>query len=384
MPQLDVGVLAEPGRLAALRRARSLLSSASVPVDVLVRLLSMAASAPVGLLSLVDQDRLYLIGRHGFPDLDEAPLGSSFCQFVVSTNAPVMIEDARLDPVLADLAAVVKLGAIAYLGHPIHDGSGQPLGAVCVADRQARQWTEVELAAVTDVAHLVESVLSAEISHHTMLAHAGEAESILETALEAFIAIELTGEVTRWNRAAERTFGWPAAEAIGRNLEELIIPERFRPAHRGAITRLANGGMPRLLGQRLHLWAIDRSGREFPVEITLNLVQRPGGRYAQAFVYDIAERVEAERQLARERRFLQALLDSVDVGVFACDGDGHLVLMNNAMRGITEATPAEIESGQWLEHGAGLGAPERPMARAFAGQHVRDLEVDRKSTRLNS
>jgi len=134
-----------------------------------------------------------------------------------------------------------------------------------VADRRDRQWTEADLTAVADAAHLVEALLVTELSHHTMLATAGDADSSLETALEAFIAIELTGEVTRWNRAAERTFGWSAAEAIGRNLEEMIIPDRFRAAHRGAITRLAHGGVPRLLGQRLQLWALNRDGHEFPV-----------------------------------------------------------------------------------------------------------------------
>ena len=376
MPQLDVGTLAEPGRLVALRRARGLLSSASVPIDVLVRLLSTAVQAPVGLLNLVDADRLYVIGRYGFPDLDEIPLDNSFCQFVVSADAPFAVGDARLDPMLRDLPAVVDLGVVAYLGQPIHDGNGQALGALCVLDRRDRQWREADMTAVADAAQLVEALLAAEVSHHTILTAAGEADSILETALEAFIAIELTGEVTRWNRAAERTFGWSAAEAIGRHLEEMIIPERFRAAHRGAITRLHKGGLPRLLGQRLQLWALNRDGHEFPVEITLNLVERPDGRYAQAFVYDISERVTAERSLARERRFLQALLDSVDVGVLAYDGDGRLVLTNNAMRNVTEATPAEIESGRWLEESSGLPPAEQPMARAFAGQHVRDLELD--------
>jgi len=192
-----------------------------------------------------------------------------------------VIDDARLDPMLRGLPAIVDLDVIAYLGQPVHDSAGRPLGALCVADHRDRKWTESDLTAVADAAHLVEALLTAELSHHTMLATAGEAESILETALEAFIAIELTGEVTRWNRAAERTFGWSAAEAIGRNLEEMIVPERFRAAHRGAITRLANGGVPRLLGQRLQLWALNREGHEFPVEITLNLVDRPGGRYAR-------------------------------------------------------------------------------------------------------
>jgi PAS domain S-box-containing protein len=378
MPQLDLGVLTEPDRLASVRRIRMLLSSSAARIDGLVFLASGAAAAPMGLLTLVDEDRLHIIGGHGRPShleaLKEASLSSSFCQYVVSVDAPLAIADAREDDQLRDTIAVRTLGVVSYLGYPVHDGRGKPLGTLCVADTVPRAWTDRDVAALGEAARWLETLLETESTLHDTVLASAQVDTVLEEALEAFVAIELTGltgHVTKWNRGAERTFGWPAHEAIGRNLEELIIPERFRAAHRGAITRLASGGVPRLAGQRLQLWALGRDGHEFPVEMTLNVIDHPEGRHAQAFLYDITERVTAERHLSRERRFLQALLDSLDVGVSAVDQDGKPVLSNNTMRGIGEVSPDTAE----LPDGTELGDRDMPMARAFAGEHVREAEL---------
>ena len=394
MPQLDIGVLARPERLASLLRARTLLAAPSSSIDGLVRLASQAVDAPVGLVTLVDHDRMYILGSHHLSDelagRTEVPLGSSYCQFVVSDDAPLVIGDARRESDLADLPA---LGVVAYLGQPIRDANGYPLGAVCVADRVPRHWSDEDLASVASAAHLVETMLHTAGSREDAMVSAAEAEAILSTTLESFIAIELTGEVVAWNNASERTFGRLAHEAIGKPLDDLIIPERFRPSHRAGLARLARGGAPRLLGQRLQLWAVHRDGHEFPIEMTLNVVEHGDQPYAHAFLYDISERVAAERELSRERRFLEALLDNLDAGVVACDDRGRLVLFNRAMRDIIGAEPDGAASDRWIERynaqdADGRPLPERdlPLTRAYNGEHVRDAEfmIQNAGTRLRT
>src|SRR5204862_1513945 len=54
---------------------------------------------------------------------------------------------------------------------------------------------------------------------------------ILETAGDAFVAIDQAGRITDWNRQAEETFGWPAIEVLGRPLDEVLIPPEMRSAH---------------------------------------------------------------------------------------------------------------------------------------------------------
>jgi PAS domain S-box-containing protein len=119
-------------------------------------------------------------------------------------------------------------------------------------------------------------------------------ESVLDAALEAFISICADGRVVAWNPAAEVTFGFSRDEAYGELLEDLIIPERFRAAHRAGLIRVVTGEPGRLLGQRLELRARHRDGHEFPVEMTLTVTDPPGGRRFHAFAHDVtlAERTQ--------------------------------------------------------------------------------------------
>jgi PAS domain S-box-containing protein len=387
MPRLDTSVLARPERLAALKRVRLLLSASSAPVNGLVALAARAVVAPVGLMTLVDADHLHLVGGYGLkPPLEglrDAPLTYSFCQYVVSDDAPLVVRDARRDPALHELYAVRKLDAVAYIGHPVHDSTGEAVGALCVVDSVPRRWTTEDVTAVGEAAQVLQVVLDAESASHDVVLNAAATDAMLESALEAFVAIELDGEITRWNRAAERTFGWSAGEAVGRHVDDLIIPDRFRGAHREALARLAVGGEPRLSGQRLQLWAVHKDGREFPIELTLSVVEGSGRRFAHAFLYDISERVTAERELARERHFLQALLDNLDVGVAACDEQGRLVLVNRALREISSNDPDGSTSDVWAERyyafhvdGGPMTGADMPLARAFRGEQIRDAELE--------
>lgn len=125
-------------------------------------------------------------------------------------------------------------------------------------------------------------------------------ESVLDAALEAFISISVDGRVVFWNPAAEVTFGFSRDEAYGELLEELIIPERFRAAHRDGLIRVVAGEPGRVLGQRLELRARHRDGHEFPIEMTLTVTDPPGGRRFHAFAHDVTLAERAQRFTAVE------------------------------------------------------------------------------------
>ncbi|GLY99895.1 PAS domain-containing sensor histidine kinase [Actinoplanes sp. NBRC 103695] len=109
-------------------------------------------------------------------------------------------------------------------------------------------------------------------------------------AVQAYIATSTDGRVNGWNPAAERVFGYNAAEACEGDLTDLIIPARFREVYRADLARLARlaGGDPsRVLGQQLQLTALHRDGHEFPIEMTLTVTEEPSGRMFHAFARDI-------------------------------------------------------------------------------------------------
>jgi PAS domain S-box-containing protein len=134
-----------------------------------------------------------------------------------------------------------------------------------------------------------------------------ETRRIIDTAQEAFVGMDAEGRIIEWNRRAERTFGWPRDEALGRTLAETIIPEQHRDAHRRGLERFLRTGEANVLGRRLEYTALRRDGTEFPVELSIWAVPSGGGVRFHALVHDIADRKNAEQVLRRQKEELAAL-----------------------------------------------------------------------------
>ena len=137
-----------------------------------------------------------------------------------------------------------------------------------------------------------------------------QSQAVLAAALQAYVAIDTHGRIVGWNPAAETTFGHESAHAFGRDLADLIIPPRYRDAHRAGLARLAAGGPSQVIGQRLELAALHRDGHEFPVEMTLTVTDEPDGRLFHAFAHDITRAQRASRFAAVESAVARGLADS--------------------------------------------------------------------------
>jgi diguanylate cyclase (GGDEF)-like protein len=148
-----------PPRLAALL-AEGLVDGGPEPVfDRFARLAARAADVPVALVSIVTEERQYFAGMFGlgqpWADARETPLSHSFCQHVVANAAPLIVQDARTDPVLCSNLAIVDLDVVAYAGFPIVTPEGHVLGSLCAIDDKPRVWDRAQLDALDDLAALV-------------------------------------------------------------------------------------------------------------------------------------------------------------------------------------------------------------------------------------
>jgi PAS domain S-box-containing protein len=119
--------------------------------------------------------------------------------------------------------------------------------------------------------------------------------TIIETAQDAFVGIDMRGRICDWNSAAEKMLGWTRAEAMGRVISDLVMPERERARSRALLAHFLETGEMDTLGRRVERVLVDRDGREIPVEMTLGLAGTGDGLFFTAFVHDISERKEVER-----------------------------------------------------------------------------------------
>ena len=129
---------------------------------------------------------------------------------------------------------------------------------------------------------------------------------VIEQAHDAFISINEDGVITEWNREAESTFGWTRAEALGRELDQMILPESMRERHRLGIAHFLSSGESALFNRRLELSALHRDGQEFPVEVSISPI-RLGSHYIfAAFLRDITEQKHTQVRMEAHSRELES------------------------------------------------------------------------------
>jgi two-component system cell cycle sensor histidine kinase/response regulator CckA len=120
-------------------------------------------------------------------------------------------------------------------------------------------------------------------------------EAVVASALDAVVTMDAHGMITSWNANAELTFGWPAAEAIGRHLADTIVPPVHRDAHRRGLAHFLATGEGPILRRRIEITALHRDGHEFPVELTVTPTRLADGWHFGAVVRDVTERHRADQ-----------------------------------------------------------------------------------------
>lgn len=125
-------------------------------------------------------------------------------------------------------------------------------------------------------------------------------------ALDGIICIDRNGNVTIWNNAAERIFGYRANEVMGKNVHALVAPERYHDAFTAGLERFQRTGQGPILGKTLELEAIRADGSEIPVEISVSSIHVEGCYHAVGIVRDISERRKAELKVKNAEEALLA------------------------------------------------------------------------------
>lgn len=205
--------------------------------------------------------------------------------------------------------------------------------------------------------------------------------ALLDSVQEAFLAVDSTGLVRGINRSAQELLGFTAGEICGRHIDDTLRPEHDGPTA-PALARLFASAPQRPVGRDIRVRHKD--GRRLTVRATVSVIPATGGPVACVFFTDLSGQADAEERADRNDSFLAALLDSLSVGVTACDDAGHLVVVNRSAR--TDLgflpdgpvpQPGVIAAGVILRDGssARMDWEQTPLARACRGEHVEETDV---------
>jgi two-component system sensor kinase FixL len=120
--------------------------------------------------------------------------------------------------------------------------------------------------------------------------------SILDTVPDALIVIDDKARIQTFSAAAERLFGFSAAEVLDRNVG-MLMPSPYREEHDSYLARYLTTGERRIIGIGRIVVGIRKDGTTFPMELTVGTVNLPGENLFTGFIRDLTERQDRERRL---------------------------------------------------------------------------------------
>lgn len=195
--------------------------------------------------------------------------------------------------------------------------------------------------------------------------------AIVDTAMDAIVAVDEERRIVLFNAAAERVFGCPFEEARRRSLSD-FVPERLRAAYDEAMNAfaaeaLAGGPSARAVGRSGQLFAARLDGSEFPVEASVSVLATERGRLVTLVLRDITERLAAERLNAR----LATVVTSSAAAIFTVGMDGRIETWNDGAVAMLGWRPQDIV-GQPVGI---LSFPDRPDGGTAIYHRVRAGEA---------
>ena len=245
-----------------------------------------------------------------FPAFEAASRGRAFPPGVGlpgrvwASREPAWITDVVVDDNFPRSPIALREGLHTGIGFPFVV-AGAIVGVMEFFGREVREPDPALLDMLATVGSQVGLFLERKRADDAVRESEARKSAILEAALDSIVTIDAEGRVTEFNPAAERTFGYRRADAIGREMAELIVPPALRERHRAGLGRFLRDGTGPVIGRRLEMPAMRADGSEFPVEIAIMRIASAGPPMFTGYLRDITERKRAEeernRLLARER-----------------------------------------------------------------------------------
>lgn len=289
----------EPERLAALCSREVLDTPAEARFDRITRVAQRLFRVQIALVSLVDADRQWFKSRQGLA-ATETPRDLSFCAHAILAEDILQVPDALEDPRFADNPLVKGAPNIRfYAGAPLHAPGGERVGTLCIIDSRPRKLDAADLAALRDLADTVEAELERANLHETrnqLRSAENRLRAVIDTVVDGIVTIDGGGVVRSFNPAAERIFGFAAAEVIGCNVS-MLMPEPYHSAHDGYLRDYLSTGDRKIIGIGREVTGQRRDGSTFPMDLAVSEMEINGERKFTGIVRDITARKQAEAAL---------------------------------------------------------------------------------------
>lgn len=129
---------------------------------------------------------------------------------------------------------------------------------------------------------------------------------VVDGALDAIIIMDAKGKIVRFNPAAEEIFGFKKDDVVGKDMSDVIIPERYIDGHKAGLARFLKTGDAKVVNSRIEIQAVNANGDEFELELAIIDIEGPEGVLFVGYARDITERKQIEAKLLEAKEVAEA------------------------------------------------------------------------------
>ncbi|SDJ30439.1 PAS domain S-box-containing protein [Pedobacter sp. ok626] len=318
----------EDNRVSALHGYNILDTPSEYQFDNIAKLASLVCNAPIALIALVDENRVWFKSSIGIT-FNEIPRGISFCEYtIISENNDVFeVYDALVDDRFKNHPSVIDPPYVrSYAGASLIDENGFKLGTVCVFDTVPRQFTSAQKEGLQTLAKEVMTHISLQRKSEELAAHAQRFEELLNISAvspEIHCILDNAGKVLFVNKAITHLLEYSVEEATGLNI--------WGFCHREDLSRVVNtieDGLRKGIKQfEIDFRIVSKTG--IVRWISWTMVAKNARWYA--YGRDITENKKVEHELMK----LSFVASKINNAVVINDANNHVTWVNEAFEKIT-------------------------------------------------
>jgi len=327
----------ERQRLHALRQFGAHLGDGPQDFHRLATLAARSCQAPIGLISLLDLDTQWLVGRVGV-DASSIPRDQAPCASTVEAGTSLAVEDLQAVPESIRDRGGAFGDARGYLGVPLPGPNGEALGTVAVMDRRPRRWSPEHVDTLELLAESAQELLELRRERDAFEARLGElehlrpwAESLMDAAgrlahLGGWAAELASGRVL-WSDEVCALHEMPNGTALSLDDALAFYPPAWRAVVREGFLRCARDGEPMELEAEL----FTSRGRRRWVRLLGHAERAGSGEIVRVIgaLQDVTRDKKSDAERSALLASLTATLESITDGFLTLDGDWRLTYVNS-------------------------------------------------------
>lgn len=213
----------------------------------------------------------------------------------LATSEPVIVNDIEAETRFST-ASILKDHDVRTGISVAIKGSEEPLGVLAAHATTARNFSESDIHFLQSAANVLAGAIERHRVEQALRESEAKARAVLNTTVDGIITIDAFGHIESFNPAAERIFGYEAAEVIGQNVS-VLMPQPYKEEHDEYLRSYRETGRRKIIGIGREVVGRRKDGSTFPLDLAVSEVQLEGRRLFTGVVRDITDRRQLEQEI---------------------------------------------------------------------------------------